>query len=152
MSGPQAEPAHQRTPEEQAFATLCSAIADVAATLGRIEAKIDLLGGQKALAVAPGGVGPQSGQRPAKAEPYSDQPIPQPERLIESPETLPIHFGKNKGRTLGQLSENSIAWYCAKWDMRPKDDGTFWDNDIKLLNAARQLWHLRRGTLNTSKS
>lgn len=152
MSGPKAAEPAKRTPEEQAFATLCSAIADVARAVSVVDLKVDALMALIGKAAASGGEAPAGSNRPAKAEPFGDEPIPRPEVFIQAPETLRIHFGKNKDRTLGQLSENSLAWYCAKWPIRPKQDGSFWDNDVALLHAARQLWHIRRGTLEAPKT
>ncbi len=46
-----------------------------------------------------------------------------------------VGFGKNKGKALGDLSVKSLAWYQNDWEMRPKDDGTFWPSDITFRAA-----------------
>lgn len=46
-----------------------------------------------------------------------------------------VPFGKNKGVTLGELSPKSLQWYCENYEPKPKDDGTYWDGDVKFRHA-----------------
>ena len=54
-----------------------------------------------------------------------------------------VGFGKNKGTPLGELSVRSLAWYQnvennpfpEGWQMKAKDDGTYWDSDIAFKAA-----------------
>jgi len=48
-----------------------------------------------------------------------------------------IPFGKNKGKTLGELAPNSIKWYWEKYQPKeyPEGSGKFSDNDIALRKA-----------------
>ena len=40
-------------------------------------------------------------------------------------ESTVVHFGKNKGQTLGQLAPNSLRWYCENFTVKTtKDDGS----------------------------
>lgn len=87
---------------------------------------------------------------PAKSKPFSDEPVPQPERVIDSAANVEIHFGKNQGTPLGRLSDNQLSFYAAKWTLREKRNGGCWDNDLLLLDAARTLWHEKKGTLKFS--
>ena len=46
-----------------------------------------------------------------------------------------VPFGKNKGIRLGELEKGSLKWYCLSWEPRPKDDGSYWPNDIEFRRA-----------------
>lgn len=80
-------------------------------------------------------------------------PIPQPTYLVDDPDAVEVHFGKNSGTPLGQLGERSIEWYASVKE--PKLDRTgkpFAPRpaDVALENAARQIIHRRRNTLTTT--
>ena len=80
-------------------------------------------------------------------------PIPQPTYLVDNPDAVEVHFGKNSGTPLGQLGERSIEWYASLKE--PKLDRTgkpFAPRpaDVALENAARQIIHRRRNTLTTT--
>lgn len=46
-----------------------------------------------------------------------------------------LHFGKNKGQTLGQLPANSLDWYAKEWQPKPYGDKGISDADIILRSA-----------------
>ena len=78
--------------------------------------------------------------------------IPQPSFAIEQPELVTVHFGKNAGVEIGKLSEKSLGWYCLEPEPRIGNNGKPFpprEADVNLRNAARLLWHSRRGTLKT---
>jgi uncharacterized protein (DUF3820 family) len=70
--------------------------------------------------------------------------IPMPSEIVQDAASVEIHFGKNKGRTLGSLSAKSLEWYAAEKPPQLKNDGTPFalrPDDLRLLNAARTLHH-----------
>lgn len=70
--------------------------------------------------------------------------IPMPAEIVADAASVEIHFGKNKGRTLGTLSPKSLEWYAADKPPQLKNDGTPFaprPDDVRLLNAARTLHH-----------
>lgn len=70
--------------------------------------------------------------------------IPMPAEIVADAASVEIHFGKNKGRTLGSLSAKSLEWYAADKPPQMKNDGTPFalrPDDLRLLNAARTLHH-----------
>lgn len=46
-----------------------------------------------------------------------------------------LHFGKNKGQTLGSLPANSLDWYAKEWQPKPYGDKGISENDVNLRNA-----------------
>lgn len=125
--------------DNEAIRAIAANVADLIGVTNKIFDRLDAIEARMAA--------PAAAKAPAKSAPFSDEPVPQPERVVDSPEHVQIHFSKNKGKTLGELSENSLSWYAAKWEPREKRDGGYWDNDMLLLDAARTLWHTKRGTL-----
>lgn len=78
--------------------------------------------------------------------------IPQPTFAIDNPELVTVHFGKNAGVEIGKLTEKSLGWYCLEPEPRIGNNGKPFpprEADVNLRNAARLLWHSRRGTLKT---
>jgi len=76
--------------------------------------------------------------------------IPQPTFAIDQPELVTVHFGKNAGVEIGKLTEKSLGWYCLEPEPRIGNNGKPFpprEADVNLRNAARLLWHERRGTL-----
>lgn len=70
--------------------------------------------------------------------------IPMPSEIVPDAGYVEIHFGKNKGRTLGSLSAKSLEWYASEKPAQVKNDGTPFalrPDDLRLLNAARTLHH-----------
>lgn len=51
-------------------------------------------------------------------------------------EDVTIHFGKNKGKKLGDLEDKVISWYADSWEINPKYQGPQDD----LLKAAVAAW------------
>jgi len=81
--------------------------------------------------------------------------IPQPAKIIDDPGSVLVHFGKNKDRPLSELTERSLEWYASVKEPKLKNDGTPFTprpQEITLENAARQLFHTRRGTLAGSEN
>lgn len=67
-----------------------------------------------------------------------------PSEIVADAASFEIHFGKNKGRTLGSLSAKSLEWYASEKPAQMKSDGTPFvlrPDDLRLLNAARTLHH-----------
>lgn len=46
-----------------------------------------------------------------------------------------LHFGKNKGQSLGQLPANSLDWYAKEWQPKPYGDKGISEADVILRNA-----------------
>jgi len=46
-----------------------------------------------------------------------------------------LHFGKNKGQTLGSLPANSLDWYAKEWQPKPYGDKGISEADIILRSA-----------------
>lgn len=79
--------------------------------------------------------------------------IPQPTELVDEPESVVIFFGKNNGVPLGKVSERSAEWYAQEQPPRTDSSGKPYPprpQETALKNAARQLYHRRKGTLGTS--
>ena len=80
----------------------------------------------------------------------ADADIPQPDVTVDSPGDVQVHFGKNNGKPLSELSERSLSWYASEQPPRLDSSGKPYPprpQETTLKNAARQLWHLRKGTL-----
>jgi len=76
--------------------------------------------------------------------------VPQPEKLVAAPGEVQVHFGKNAGKPIDELSERSLSWYAQDPEPRLDSSGKPFpprDADVALRQACRQLWHLRKGTL-----
>jgi hypothetical protein len=76
--------------------------------------------------------------------------IPQPSELVQHPEHVCVHFGKNKDVPLGELSLRSVEWYAKEPEPKLDRNGKPFpprDADLRLRNAARQMIHKARGTL-----
>lgn len=79
-----------------------------------------------------------------------DDVPPQPNSIHPSPESFTVPFGKNQGKTLDELSDNSLSWYCKDPEPRLDSSGKPYPPrpaDVDLRNAARTLWHRRKGSL-----
>ena len=82
--------------------------------------------------------------------PASQTSIPQPSQLVADPGAVCVHFGKNDGKPLSSLNDRSIAWYATPKEPRVGTNGKPFPPrpaDEQLANAARQLYHAKRGTL-----
>lgn len=87
---------------------------------------------------------------PKASAPKATGDVPMPTEIIENPEEVRVHFGKNSGTPLGSLSPKSLEWYAQEPEPRLKRDGTPFTSrteDIILRNAARTIIHQKRGTL-----
>lgn len=88
--------------------------------------------------------------RPAAPAPAGQTQIPQPSQLIADPGSVAVHFGKNAGQPLSSLGDKSIEWYATPKEPRLGNNGKPFPPrpaDEQLANAARQLYHAKRGTL-----
>lgn len=61
-----------------------------------------------------------------------------------------LHFGKNKGQTLGQLPANSLDWYADKWFPQPYGDKGISDADLNLRSALDEYKKAKSGPGSTS--
>lgn len=83
------------------------------------------------------------------------QPAAQPAKKIEVPrdtkggyklpdgvkwQDVAVHFGKNRGRTLGELEDNQIEWYATTWEPKPYGGSTDISDQDKMLLAATNAW------------
>ena len=88
--------------------------------------------------------------RPAAPAPAGQVAIPQPSQLVADPGSVCVHFGKNDGQPLSSLGDKSIEWYATPKEPRLNKQGQPFPPrpaDEQLANAARQLYHQKRGTL-----
>ena len=88
--------------------------------------------------------------RPAAPAPAGQIPIPQPTQLVADPGAVAVHFGKNDGQPLSSLGDKSVEWYATPKEPRVGNNGKPFPPrpaDEQLANAARQLYHQKRGTL-----
>jgi len=88
--------------------------------------------------------------RPATPAPAGQVAIPQPSQLVADPGSVCVHFGKNDGQPLSSLNDRSIEWYATPKEPRLNKQGQPFPPrpaDEALSNAARQLYHSKRGTL-----
>lgn len=87
--------------------------------------------------------------------PATTASAPEPQKNIEVPRdsrgayALPagvkwgdvaVHFGKNKGKLLSELEDNTISWYAEKWEPKPFGQSTDISKQDKLLLAAVNAW------------
>lgn len=76
--------------------------------------------------------------------------IPAPTEIIPNAGAVEVHFGKNQGKRLDDLSAKSVEWYAQEQEPRLKKDGTPFPPrpaDVLLRNAARTLVYQRLGKL-----
>jgi hypothetical protein len=76
--------------------------------------------------------------------------IPQPSEIIANAGEVAVHFGTNTGVPLSQLGESSLSWYAQEKEPRLNSRGEPFpprQEEITLSNAARTLWHQKKGTL-----
>lgn len=89
----------------------------------------------------------------APAKPSYDAPA----KPKQAPSAVPgswrnvvLHFGKNKGQTLGELPANSLDWYADKWEPKPYGDKGISDADIALRNALDEYKNAKSGPGSTA--
>lgn len=104
--------------------------------------------------VGPGGPQPKipNTQGPTQDSRFNDEPVPQPSPAwpLDRAEAHCVHFGKNTDVPLRDLKDTSLAFYAKEKQERLNQYGkpfTKRPEDIDLDNAARTVWHTRRGTL-----
>lgn len=93
------------------------------------------------------------------AKPAALPAPPLPQKVLEAPVNsdlaaalnVPLHFGKNKGQTLGSLPENSLLWYIEKWAPKPYN-GKVSDLDLRLREALDIIANSRKGGMTDSTS
>jgi hypothetical protein len=74
---------------------------------------------------------------PNTAEPA---PVPQPETVQVEPmdfRLTPIHFGKNRGFTLAELSPQQLHWYEKEWMVKKEAEGAATQGDLTLINGLK---------------
>lgn len=79
-----------------------------------------------------------------------EEPPPMPNRIWPNAEAFMVPFGKNQGKALGELADNSLSWYCK--DPEPKLDSSGRpypprQADMELRQAARTVYHRRKGAI-----
>lgn len=79
-----------------------------------------------------------------KAQPVVQQEAPQG-NLADALST-PLHFGKNKGQTLGQLPKNSLDWYIKEWQPKSYNGKPIPDTDLSLRAALDAINEARAGS------
>ena len=93
---------------------------------------------------------PAQASAPAAQSSGADEPIPQPSELVAEPGAVEVHFGKNTGKRIDDLTERQLGWYAKEPEPRLDNSGKPFPpraQDVALRNACRQLWHSRKGTL-----
>lgn len=91
-----------------------------------------------------------SAPRGSNSSGSSSDEVPQPTEIIPNAGDVQVHFGKNNGVPLSQLSERSLSWYAQEQAPRLDSSGKPYPprpQELTLRNAARTLWHQNRGTL-----
>lgn len=94
-----------------------------------------------------------SGAKPTGAS-TGNKEIPLPDQVIDDAESVEVHFGKNKGVPLGQLAARSLEWYAQEGEPKLDRNGNPFPprpEDVRLKNAARTIYHSRKGTIPTSR-
>ena len=73
--------------------------------------------------------------------------LPLPTIEIVDAGSVLVHFGKNTGVPISQLTDKQLLWYGADRPAQLRKDGTPFpprEADVQLLNACRTLWHQRK--------
>ena len=73
--------------------------------------------------------------------------LPAPEIWVENAGDVTVHFGKNAGTAISQLSDAQLLYYGADREPNLRKDGTPFpprEADTLLKNAARTIWFQRR--------
>jgi uncharacterized protein (DUF3820 family) len=69
-----------------------------------------------------------------KAEPKPETADNSEPSIVDALNTV-LHFGKNKGQTLGQLPKNSLDWYIKEWQPKSYNGKPIPDVDLSLRAA-----------------
>jgi hypothetical protein len=73
--------------------------------------------------------------------------LPAPEVWVDNAGDVTVHFGKNAGTPVSQLSDAQLRYYGADREQNLRKDGTPFpprEADVFLKNAARTIWYSRR--------
>ena len=73
--------------------------------------------------------------------------LPAPEIWVDNAGEVTVHFGKNAGTAISQLSDAQLLYYGADREQNLRKDGTPFpprEADTLLKNAARTIWYSRR--------
>ena len=88
--------------------------------------------------------------QPATQTPTAEGPPPQPDVPVDNPGDTRVHFGKNNGVALSNLTERQLGFYASVKTPRLDNSGKPFPprpQDVALEQAARTLWHQQKGTL-----
>lgn len=99
-----------------------------------------------------GGAKPSATPKSSTQGTSSDE-VPQPSEPVPNAGAVEVHFGKNNGVPLSQLSDRSLSWYAQEQAPRLDSSGNPYPprpQEVTLRNAARTLWHQKKGTLQGS--
>ena len=89
-------------------------------------------------------------QKPAYDAPI--KPKQAPSAVAGSWRNVVLHFGKNKGQSLGELPENSLSWYAEKWQPKPYGDKGISEADLNLRAALDEYLNAKSNPGSTSAS
>jgi hypothetical protein len=89
-------------------------------------------------------------QKPAYDAPI--KPKQAPSAVGGSWRNVVLHFGKNKGQSLGELPENSLSWYAEKWQPKPYGDKGISEADLNLRAALDEYLNAKSNPGSTSAS
>ena len=84
---------------------------------------------------------------PATAITATPDTLPLPTIEIVDAGSVLVHFGKNTGVPISQLTDKQLLWYGTERPAQLRKDGTPFpprEADVQLLNACRTLWHQRK--------
>ena len=84
---------------------------------------------------------------PATATTATPDTLPLPTIEIADAGSVQVHFGKNTGVPISQLTDKQLLWYGTERPAQLRKDGTPFpprEADVQLLNACRTLWHQRK--------
>ena len=84
---------------------------------------------------------------PATATTATPDTLPLPTIEIVDAGSVLVHFGKNTGVPISQLTDKQLLWYGTERPAQLRKDGTPFpprEADVQLLNACRTLWHQRK--------
>jgi len=84
---------------------------------------------------------------PATATTATPDTLPLPTIEIADAGSVLVHFGKNTGVPISQLTDKQLLWYGTERPAQLRKDGTPFpprEADVQLLDACRTLWHQRK--------
>ena len=90
---------------------------------------------------------PMLSMTPATTATATPNTLPLPAVEIVDAGSVLVHFGKNTGVPISQLTDKQLLWYGTERPAQLRKDGTPFpprEADVQLLNACRTLWHQRK--------